>query len=236
MTNEQREIFELYGKLGKTPSIRSLVLDFGITKDKAKELFNEWALVEDSELARVIQTIPRKINEQKKVVTQAEPPKEQKKVVPQVEPPKEQKIEILKREDLSASHEKSMLQGMHSVHETIPAVRWSIKIIALLISIACLFRGFIIIQQYNGDQWFSYLMPIIMQGISLIFPVISFTEMRKKKPTLILGAIFFFLFSAISISYEIQVSLDSFSSISIQNQQKSDSQKAKLDLISLGMR
>jgi hypothetical protein len=211
MTPIQKEMLEVYGKTNRIPSVSAFAFDFGITKDEARIIIDEWKMNKD----QGHESIEKEPPTEPIVLTTNETGKSHGNV---------------RREVPGApyghSHEttpignKGVLELAHGIHTRGPWIRWAIKILALSIAISSLARGFIIIQEYNGNNWFSFLMPLIMQGVSLLFPVMGFMEIEKirlKRLAPIAGAIFFFSFSAISLYYEIQVSIQSFQKVETYN-------------------
>lgn len=218
MTNTQKEMLEVYGKTNRSPSVSSFASDFGISKEEARQIIEEWKLGRIEYVAEAESNNPKGTAEPKEdgVTLDGDnvdkvPPKRYRR--PAISP-------SLHSDKTTPLEQRGILELAHMVHADSPWIRLAVKGLALAIGVASLVRGFIIIQAYNGNDWFSFLMPLIMQGVSLLFPVLGFMEMEKvklKKLTPIFGALFFFSFSAVSLYYEIQVSVQSFQQVSTYN-------------------
>ncbi len=211
MTNTQKEMLEVYGKTNRSPSVSSFSSDFGISKDEARQIIDEWkrGRIETSSSNKPTENLTEVSIEYDN--TGKTPPKHRRR----------QMTTPVVPSDKTTQHEQNgILELAHKAHTDSPWIRLAVKGMALAIGAASLVRGFIIIQEYNGNDWFSFLMPLIMQGVSLLFPVLGFMELEKvklKKLTPMLGALFFFSFSAVSLYYEIQVSVQSFQQVSTYN-------------------
>ena len=100
---------------------------------------------------------------------------------------------------------------------THPVAILFIRILSAVIGVACLVRGFLLIVDYNGAGDFrSYLMPIIFQGLSFLFPILAWVEWKQKKYVAFLALA---LLSLSSMTYEFRVSLDGLLTASYANVQ-----------------
>ena len=191
MTQEHKSRIEYYvSKTGKLPHYQSFAKDFGISVEEASNILTEYKLQDTSRIR-----IPK--------------PNEPTGNAPA-------RISQEKYNEIRTNGEQNQIP-----HESIRHFGGEIplRIICLLVFLACATRGFSVILDLNGSNLFYGIVSgIIFQGGSAILPVLSFLYFSSKKVSLFLFGIFLLLGGLGSMTYETWASVASFHQMNVKQE------------------